>query len=203
MKSPISLEKDEIEEALEEKKPWILEKINRIEEESWPPKNKEFLSGEKILYRGRRYYTQVKQGDETNIKFGDDKFLIKSENYSENKERRKEVAKELKRWYRNKAKDKLVRRTYDLAEEVDEAPSSVEIIDYENKWGENQNGDIRLHWRLIMAPQEIQDYVIAHELCHLEVNDHSDLFWNHLSSIIPNHQEKREWLRKNAGQLTI
>ncbi|EHK01394.1 hypothetical protein HRED_08548 [Candidatus Haloredivivus sp. G17] len=60
MKSPISLEKDEIEEALEEKKPWILEKINRIEEESWPPKNKEFLSGEKILYRGRRYYTQVK-----------------------------------------------------------------------------------------------------------------------------------------------
>ncbi|EHK01033.1 hypothetical protein HRED_02850, partial [Candidatus Haloredivivus sp. G17] len=156
-----------------------------------------------ILYRGRRYYTQVKQGDETNIKFGDDKFLIKSENYSENKERRKEVAKELKRWYRNKAKDKLVRRTYDLAEEVDEAPSSVEIIDYENKWGENQNGDIRLHWRLIMAPQEIQDYVIAHELCHLEVNDHSDLFWNHLSSIIPNHQEKREWLRKNAGQLTI
>ncbi|EHK01538.1 hypothetical protein HRED_08031 [Candidatus Haloredivivus sp. G17] len=86
MKSPISLEKDEIEEALEEKKPWILEKINRIEEESWPPKNKEFLSGEKILYRGRRYYTQVKQGDETNIKFGDDKFLIKSENYSENKE---------------------------------------------------------------------------------------------------------------------
>ncbi|EHK00958.1 hypothetical protein HRED_08046 [Candidatus Haloredivivus sp. G17] len=54
-----------------------------------------------------------------------------------------------------------------------------------------------------MAPQEIQDYVIAHELCHLEVNDHSDLFWNHLSSIIPNHQEKREWLRKNAGQLTI
>ncbi|EHK00833.1 hypothetical protein HRED_10906 [Candidatus Haloredivivus sp. G17] len=96
-----------------------------------------------------------------------------------------------------------MRRTYDLAEEVDEAPSSVEIIDYENKWGENQNGDIRLHWRLIMAPQEIQDYVIAHELCHLEVNDHSDLFWNHLSSIIPNHQEKREWLRKNAGQLTI
>ncbi|EHK01566.1 hypothetical protein HRED_07886 [Candidatus Haloredivivus sp. G17] len=44
-----------------------------------------------------------------------------------------------------------MRRTYDLAEEVDEAPSSVEIIDYENKWGENQNGDIRLHWRLIMA----------------------------------------------------
>ncbi|EHK01049.1 hypothetical protein HRED_09992 [Candidatus Haloredivivus sp. G17] len=42
MKSPISLEKDEIEEALEEKKPWILEKINRIEEESWPPKNKSF-----------------------------------------------------------------------------------------------------------------------------------------------------------------
>ncbi|EHK02050.1 hypothetical protein HRED_06003, partial [Candidatus Haloredivivus sp. G17] len=59
------------------------------------------------------------------------------------------------------------------------------------------------HARVIMAPQEIQDYVIAHELCHLEVNDHSDLFWNHLSSIIPNHQEKREWLRKNAGQLTI
>ena len=199
----MSLDKDEIEEALEDKKPWILEKINRIEEESWPPKNKEFLSGEKILYRGRRYYTEVKKGEGTEIEFGDDKFLIKSANYSDDEERRKEVAKELKQWYRTKAEDKLTKRTYELAEEVDKEPSSVEIIDYENKWGENQNGDIRLHWRLIMAPQEIQDYVIAHELCHLEINDHSDLFWNHLSSIIPNYQEKREWLRKNAGQLTI
>ncbi len=188
---------------MEDKKPWILEKINRIEEETWPPKNKEFLSGEKILYRGRRYYTEVKEGDNTNIEFGDDKFLIKSENYSDDEERRKEVAKELKKWYRTKAEDKLKERTFDLAEEVDKDPDNVEIIDYENKWGENKNGDIRLHWRLIMAPQEVQDYVIAHELCHLEINDHSDLFWNHLSSIIPKYQEKREWLRKNAGQLTI
>jgi predicted metal-dependent hydrolase len=203
VKSPISLDKDDIEEALEDKKPWILEKINRIEEESWPPKNKEFLSGEKILYRGRRYYTKVEKGDKTKIQFEDNKFLIKAENYSDDEERRKEVAKELKQWYKTKAEDKLVRRTYDLAEEVDKDPDNVEIIDYENKWGENQNGDIRLHWRLIMAPQEIQDYVIAHELCHLEVNDHSDLFWNYLSSIIPNYEEKRDWLRKNAGQLTV
>ena len=203
MKSPVDLDREDIEDALENKKPWILEKINRIEEESWPPKDKEFLSGEKILYKGRRYHMEVENAESTEIEFNGDKFRVMAKNFSEDGERRKNVAKELKNWYKQKAEEKLIERTYSLAEEVEKSPDSVSIIDYENKWGENKNEEIRLHWRLIMAPQEIQDYVIAHELCHLEVNNHSDLFWNHLSSIIPNHEKKREWLRKNAGQLTI
>lgn len=161
------------------------------------------MTGEKILYNGRRYYAEVKEGEETQIKFEDDRFNIKSKNYSNDLKRRKEIARELKNWYINEAKERLVNRTFKLAEEVDKKPDDVQVIDYENKWGENQDGLIKLHWRLVMAPQNIQDYVIAHELCHLEINDHSDLFWNHLSSIVPNYKEKREWLRKNAGKLTI
>jgi predicted metal-dependent hydrolase len=203
VKSPVKLERDDIEETLQDKKPWILEKINRIEEESFPPKNKEFLSGEKILFKGRRYHIKVQEGNKTEIVFNGDKFHIKSKNYGNDNERRKEIAKELKKWYKDKASKELVERTKSLSDEIDSKPQTVEVIDYENKWGENRGRDIRLHWRLIMSPQEIQDYVIAHELCHLEVNNHSEMFWNQLSSIIPNHEEKREWLRKNAGKLTI
>ncbi|MFB6199616.1 MAG: M48 family metallopeptidase [Candidatus Nanohaloarchaea archaeon] len=203
VKSPIDLDKEDIEETLKEKKPWILEKINRIEEETWPPKNKEFLSGEKLLYKGRRYLMKVRSGENTEVNFTGEKFIIKSSNYENDSKRRKEVARSVKEWYQQKASEKLVDRTYKLSEEIGQEPEEVNIVDYENKWGENKSGEIKLHWRLVLAPQEIQDYVIAHELCHLKRQDHSDMFWNTLRSIIPDYERRREWLRTNGQKLAI
>ena len=203
VRSPVELDIEDIEETLDKKKPWILEKINRIEDETWPPKSKEFLSGEKLLYSGRRYLMKVESGSETKVEFDGEKFQITSKNYTEDHERRKEVARAVRDWYQQRATERLVSRTYSLSQEFGEEPRSVETTDYENKWGQNKSGNISLHWRLIMAPQEIQDYVIAHELCHLKVNDHSDRFWNKLNSVIPDYERIREWLRMNGQKLTI
>jgi len=54
-----------------------------------------------------------------------------------------------------------------------------------------------------MAPVEIIDYVIVHELCHLKVMNHSKDFWNWVASVLPDCHERRKWLKANGNQLEI
>jgi len=76
---------------------------------------------------------------------------------------------------------------------LDAVPTWVGEID--GRWGEYDNGTIRLNWRLILAPVRIQEYVIAHELAHAMHADHSSAFWNTVGALIPDFEERREWLR--------
>lgn len=54
-----------------------------------------------------------------------------------------------------------------------------------------------------MAPIEIIDYVVVHELCHLRIMNHSKDFWNLIESILPNYRENREWLKVNVSRLEM
>ena len=58
-------------------------------------------------------------------------------------------------------------------------------------------------WPLIMAPMEIIDYVIVHELVHLEVKNHSKHFWNKVRTTIPDYNDRRAWLKLNGRDLLI
>ena len=59
------------------------------------------------------------------------------------------------------------------------------------------------NWRLLLAPEEILDYVIEHEVAHLEVLDHSRRFWSLLSSRCPDYREHERWLKANGHTLTL
>lgn len=84
---------------------------------------------------------------------------------------------------------------------LDDVPVWVGELD--GRWGEYDNGTVRLNWRLILAPVRIQDYVIAHELAHSVHDTHSDPFWNTVGALIPDYEERREWLRVNGNTLTV
>jgi predicted metal-dependent hydrolase len=59
------------------------------------------------------------------------------------------------------------------------------------------------NWRLLLAPPEILDYVVEHEVAHLEVMDHSPRFWRLLASRAPRWREHSEWLRRYGSTLTL
>nr|WP_255259871.1 M48 family metallopeptidase [Lentibacillus sp. CBA3610] len=67
------------------------------------------------------------------------------------------------------------------------------------RWGTcTPDGYIYINWRLIMAPLRVFDYVIVHELTHLKIKDHSPAFWKIVKSILPDFEERKEWLRVNG-----
>ena len=59
------------------------------------------------------------------------------------------------------------------------------------------------NWRLLLAPPEILDYVVEHEVCHLEVMDHSPRFWALLESRSPGWREHAGWLRRYGSTLVL
>ncbi|VVC02568.1 Uncharacterised protein [Candidatus Bilamarchaeum dharawalense] len=77
--------------------------------------------------------------------------------------------------------------------------SKIVIRDAVSRWGScSTRGVISLNFRLLLMPQDILDYVIVHELAHTKYRSHGPRFWGLVESVMPNHREKRTWLRKNG-----
>ncbi|MBL8066553.1 MAG: M48 family metallopeptidase [Chthonomonadaceae bacterium] len=84
------------------------------------------------------------------------------------------------------------------------APKRVQIRDQKSKWGAcTSRGTITLSWRLVMAPMDVLDYVVVHELAHLREMNHSQRFWNIVSRHCPEFQTHRAWLRRNGSRLVV
>lgn len=82
--------------------------------------------------------------------------------------------------------------------------TSITIRDQKTRWGScSGRGTLSFNWRLILAPPEILDYVVVHELCHLTHMNHSKEFWALVGSVIPDYKMKRKWLKENGHTLQL
>jgi len=80
--------------------------------------------------------------------------------------------------------------------------NQVRIKNTRSRWGScSGKRNINLHWKLVLMPEPVRDYVIVHELCHLKHLDHSRQFWNTLASIVPDYKEQKRWLKEHQGVL--
>lgn len=73
----------------------------------------------------------------------------------------------------------------------------VSVRNQKTRWGScNRKGDISFNWKLVCLPQELAEYVIAHELCHIGAFDHSRHFWSLVAETIPDWKERRRAMRR-------
>ncbi len=110
----------------------------------------------------------------------------------------------IERWYRHMARS-------EIGERLDRACASsglrythLAIRDQRTRWGSCSTGGVlSFNWRLLLAPPEVLDYVVWHEVCHLAVHDHSPRFWALVARYCPDHRTHAAWLRHNAGTLVL
>jgi predicted metal-dependent hydrolase len=104
--------------------------------------------------------------------------------------------------YKKLAKQHLTERTEHFAAIMGNAPVSIKITSAKTRWGScTAKKTINYSWRLIMAPDELIDYVVVHELAHLKQMNHSEKFWAEVAKIIPDHKARRAQLKKFAEEL--
>jgi predicted metal-dependent hydrolase len=80
--------------------------------------------------------------------------------------------------------------------------SRIEVRDQRSRWGScSTRGTLSFNWRLVLAPFEVLDYVVVHELCHLREPNHSPRFWKLVESRRPEWRQQRDWLHEHGPEL--
>ena len=91
-------------------------------------------------------------------------------------------------------------RTAYFAKRMGVTYNRITIREQKTRWGScSSRGTISYNWHLILLPENILDYVVVHELCHLLEMNHSPRFWSQVEKILPDYRERRNWLKKKGG----
>jgi predicted metal-dependent hydrolase len=110
----------------------------------------------------------------------------------------------IERWYRRTARVEVAPRLDAAAAALGVGYASVRIGNQRTRWGScSSSGAMSFNWRLLLAPEEVLDYVVWHEACHLCHLDHSPRFWALLERHRPGYREPKAWLRRHGATLVL
>jgi predicted metal-dependent hydrolase len=110
----------------------------------------------------------------------------------------------LERWYRRRAAAEVAPRLDAACARAGVSYGRLSIRGQRTRWAScSSSGTMSFNWRLLLAPAEILDYVIEHEVVHLEVHDHSKRFWSLLATRWPEWREHEAWLRRHGHALRL
>lgn len=105
-------------------------------------------------------------------------------------------------WLRMEASRILAERSRALAAGLGAQVSRVTVRDTRSRWGScSPSGALSYSWRLVLAPETVLDYVVAHEVAHLRVPNHGPRFWATVGALCPDHMHARRWLKANGAAL--
>ena len=110
----------------------------------------------------------------------------------------------LERWYRRMAREEIEPRLDEAVAELGTRYTRLTIRNQKTRWGScSTTGAMSFNWRLLLGPEEVLDYVVWHEACHLKVMDHSPRFWALVAHHMPAYPHARRWLRRPGGTLVL
>ncbi len=110
----------------------------------------------------------------------------------------------LERWYRHAAREEVIARLDRACAIAGLTYERLTIRGQRTRWASCSPGRaMSFNWRLLLAPEAILDYVVWHEVCHLEIMDHSPRFWSLLERHCPDYRIHQEWLRRHGQTLVL
>lgn len=205
--APPSLTNHELNQILYKKAPWILKKWFEFEEIASPPLPYEFISGEKFKYIHRGYKLKVipLTGCKfANLAFNQGKFVAQIPRNFSDESRKNQLRHLFQQWYIRNGQVKIIERVKLYTKKMGVHPSKVVVKEQKMRWGTcTEQHTIYINWRVFMAPMPVIDYVLVHELAHIKYANHSKEYWQFVRSILPDYEERKNWLRVNGPLLTL
>ncbi|HEY5365912.1 MAG TPA: SprT family zinc-dependent metalloprotease [Casimicrobiaceae bacterium] len=188
----------EIEAALAERSTWILRTLAEWRTRRRDVFPREWKTGAPIYFRGAELSLAVFPARRSAIRH--DLFDLTVLHPAAHDERK--VATFVSHWLRDEALRLLAPRVAEFAREVTTAAPPIKLSNAKSEWGScNQRGEIRLNWRLVQLPDELADYVVAHEVAHLVELNHSPRFWAVVERLMPGHGHRRRALEEWSALL--
>jgi len=197
VRAPLRMPKKEIDRFVKSRENWIISKLACLKERN---KNRESFSinyGDSILYRGKQCLIEQKIDDRA--VFADNTFYLPHGLSPD------EVKATCIKLYKKLARLDINEKVQYYAEQLKVTPASVKINSAKSRWGScSGKKNLNFSWLLIMADDDVIDYVVVHELAHIYELNHSTRFWAIVQSILPDYKERQKRLKalqeKLAGE---
>jgi len=190
----------EINRFVREKQNWIDKAIRRQAAIQVSSQERVYITGETFYYLGQPYPVECyfEPLENEGVMFWDDRFFL---NCRENEALKKHY---FVSWYKKKARSHLSGRVDFYSGMLKLTSGSVRITSAESRWGSCSGANnLSFSFRLIMAPPEVVDYVVVHELMHIREKNHSSKFWALVIEVIPDYKKHRRWLRDHQHEFNL
>ena len=193
VRAPLGVSLDTIQGLVRQKRQWIETKLREASKHS-PAQKKTFTDGEEFLFLGEKH--PLKICDDKEIRLAGDLFFPK--------QFLKKAEAKMIYWYKEKAIETIAESANHYSQISGWKFKTINITSANGRWGScSSTGSINFTWKLIMAPLEIVDYVVVHELAHITEKNHSSRFWNKVQSILPDYKARRKWLKDHGKTLIL
>lgn len=204
--APLNISDKQLRDIMLKKISWIVKKqeeLRRLYKESCT-KN-EYADGETFSYLGKEYILRIMKGSlPEGITLEGSNIVIAIDENRASIEGDQYIRSVLRRFYITQFSDIIKDRIDFFSPQIGVCPQKVTVREQKTRWGScSSKGNISLNWKLVMAPIEVIDYVIVHELCHMKEMNHSKNYWNLVKTILPDFDVRRKWLKVNGHRLVI
>jgi predicted metal-dependent hydrolase len=188
----------QVEELLENKRRWIYRNQAEWKDLNATRVQREFVNGEGFLYLGRTYRLKLVDEQEALLVLRDGHFCLLSDGSTPNADAA------FKEFYRNKGRVRISERVSFFEERMGVKCKSIRVMELKNRWAScTTDGGLNFHWKCMMAPPVVLDYIVVHELAHLIHANHTKAFWNEVDKVLPDYADLKEWLRVHGAGMSL
>jgi predicted metal-dependent hydrolase len=158
---------------------------------------REYVNGQSFLYLGRNYRLKLVDDKLGELKFYKGYFLLSKDELSN-------AEGYFIDFYKTKLKEKIKPLIKRYKEQLGVSPNDVKVMELKNRWAScSAKGNINFHWKCAMAPMDVLQYIIVHELAHLIHLNHTKEFWNEVDKVLPKYEEQMNWLKLNGVGMSL
>lgn len=186
----------DVEELVESNLEWFESYIEEARNYREQVPTREFVEGEvfEVLGNEKEIVVEKRRSNEVN----EDIFL------AEHLVERTGLKDQLEKALRDFAREKFEEKASNFGEEIDGDYEKIFIRDQKTRWGSCSSKDnLNFNWRLVLGPEKVLDYVVVHELVHLEVKNHSNEFEKKVREILPRASQAQSWLNNYSAKLVF
>lgn len=192
LSAPLQVGIDQLRDFVNEKRFWIYTKLAEKDRLLRKVPRKEFVDGEGFLYLGRTHRLKLVETQDASLKLVNGRFALRSDAQAD-------ARLHFIRWYSERARAWLSGRMADYQSRMEVAPAGLKVQDLGYRWGSCGKGDwLYFHWKTILLPARIAEYVVVHEIAHLHEPHHTPAFWLRVERAMPDYLQRRTWLAEHG-----
>jgi predicted metal-dependent hydrolase len=202
VRPPARMTPEQVDETVFSRRRWIYRNLAEWRDLNATRVGREWVNGESFLYLGSAYRLLLVAEQDEPVKLKDGRFcLLRSLIDAGGKAAAQGAFTD---FYTERGKLRLAHRVQHFASRVGVQPGPIQVKELGFRWASSLvGGGLQFHWKCLMAPVKIIDYIVVHELSHAHHRDHTDLFWNEVDKVMPDYRERKEWLRQRGAQMDI